>query len=84
MSLKYSYQLQKEMRLSLKLNLQDDIARKCPYSQFFWSVYSRIRTEYGERENTENADQKNSKYEQFSRSVKFQFYINCFIDIIEI
>ena len=21
---------------------------KCPYSEFFWSVFSRIRTEYGE------------------------------------
>ena len=60
------------------------LREKCPYSQFFWSVYSRIRTEYGERENTENTDQKNSKHQHFSRSVKFQFYINCFIDIIEI
>ena len=50
---------------------------KCPYSEFFWSVFSRIQTEYGEilrngpysvrmRENT---DQKNSKYRHFSRSV---------------
>ena len=42
---------------------------KCPYSEFFWSVFSRIRIEYGEilrispysvwmRENT---DQKNSE-----------------------
>ena len=21
---------------------------KCPYSEFFWSVFSRIRTDYGE------------------------------------
>ena len=43
---------------------------KCPYSELFWSVYFRIRTEYGEiriislhsvlmRENT---DQNNSEY----------------------
>ena len=24
------------------------LREKCPYSQFFWSVFSRIRTEYGE------------------------------------
>ena len=23
------------------------LREKCPYSEFFWSVYSRIRTEYG-------------------------------------
>ena len=48
----------------------------CPYLQFFWSVFSRIRTEYGEilrifpyavrmRENT---DQNNYKYRHFLRS----------------
>ena len=24
------------------------LCEKCPYSEFFWSVFSRIRTEYGE------------------------------------
>ena len=24
------------------------LREKCPYSDFFWSVFSRIRTEYGE------------------------------------
>ena len=54
------------------------LPEKCPYLDFFWSVFSPIRTEYGEilhispysvrmRENT---DQKNSKYGHFSRSVK--------------
>ena len=40
---------------------------KRPYSEFFWSVFSRIRTEYSVpmRENT---DQKNSEYGRFSRS----------------
>ena len=45
------------------------LREKCPYSEFFWSFFSRIPTEYGEilricpypvrmRENT---DQKNSE-----------------------
>ena len=42
---------------------------KCLYCEFFWSVFSRIRTEYGEMQSIsqysvqilENADQKNSK-----------------------
>ena len=53
------------------------LRKMCPYSEFFWSVFLRIRTVYGEilrispysvrmRENTE---QKNSKYGHFSRSV---------------
>ena len=24
------------------------LRRKCPYSEIFWSTFSRIRTEYGE------------------------------------
>ena len=52
------------------------LRRKCPYSEFFWSVFSRIRTEYGEIRSVspysvqmrENTDQKNSKYGYFSRS----------------
>ena len=24
------------------------LRKKCPYSELFWSVFSRIRTEYGE------------------------------------
>ena len=42
------------------------LREKCPYSEFFWSVFSRIRTEYGEILRTsaysvqmwENTDQK--------------------------
>ena len=52
------------------------LREKCPYSEFFWSVFSHICTEYGEilrvspysvriRENT---DQKNSQYGHFSCS----------------
>ena len=43
------------------------LCERCPYSEFFWSVFSRIRTECGEiRENT---DQKNSDYGHFLHSV---------------
>ena len=51
---------------------------KCPYSEFFWSVFSPIRTEHGKILSIslhsvrmlENKEQKNSKYGQFSRSAK--------------
>ena len=53
------------------------LREKCSYSEFFWSVFSHIRTEYGEIRSIspfsvrmrENTDQKNSKYGYFSRSV---------------
>ena len=28
-------------------NLNDPLRKKCPYSEFFWSEFSRIRTKYG-------------------------------------
>ena len=48
---------------------------KCPYSEFFWSVFPRIRTEYGQIfrispysvRMQENAVQKNSEYAFLSR-----------------
>ena len=51
---------------------------KSPYSEFSWSVFSSIRTEYGEIprissysvQMQENMDQKNSKYQHFSRSAR--------------
>ena len=57
------------------------LRKKCPCSKFFWSVFSRIWTEYGEilrislhsvriRENT---DQKNSEHGHFPRSARFVF-----------
>ena len=54
------------------------LREKCPYSEIFWSVFSRIQTEYGEIWSTspysvrmwENTDQENSEYGHFSRSVK--------------
>ena len=42
--------------------------KKCSYSEFFWSVYSRIWTEYSIRMQ-ENTEQKNSEYGHFLRSV---------------
>ena len=60
-------------QLSLKYYRYNVRREKCPYSEFVWSVFSRIRTEYGEilrispysvrmRENT---DRKNSEYGHF-------------------
>ena len=52
------------------------MCKKCPYSELFWSVISRIRTEYGGIlrifpylvQMRENNDQNNSEYGHFSRS----------------
>ena len=56
--------------------LAKEMRKKCPYLNFFWSVFSRTRTENGYlRSKTpysirmrENTDQKNSKYGHFSRN----------------
>ena len=53
------------------------LREKCLYSEFFWSVFSRIWTECAEIlrispysvQMHENTDQKNSEYGQFSRNV---------------
>ena len=53
------------------------LREKCPYSEFSWSVLSRIWNEYGEIlrispysvQMWKNTDQKNSEYEHFLRSV---------------
>ena len=60
----------------IKVSLRE----KCPYSELFWSVFSRIRPKYGEilriylysARMRENADQNNFEYEHFLRS-----YIEC-------
>ena len=52
------------------------LRKKCPYSEFFWSVFFWIGTEYGKVRSIssysvrmrENTDQKNSEYKHFSRS----------------
>ena len=49
--------------------------KKCLYSELFWSLFSRIRTEYGKVQSIsqysvqmrENKDQNNSEYGYFSR-----------------
>ena len=60
--------------------VRNTLRKKCPYLVFFWSVFSRIRTEYGERRSIslhsirmrENTDQKNSEYGHY-----FQLKIFC-------
>ena len=37
--------------------------KKCSYSEFFWSVFSRIRTEYGERQSI------SSRIEMFDKAL---------------
>ena len=59
------------------------LREKCPYSESFWSVFSRIRTEYGKTlrispysvRMRKNTDQNNSKYGHFLRSAR------CFVII---
>ena len=55
------------------LRIQYTLRKKCPYSELFWSLFSRIRIEYGI---WESPDQNNSEYGHFSRSdsVSFQFW----------
>ena len=53
------------------------LREKCLYSEIFWSVFSRIWSEYGEIlrispssvQMRENMDQKDSERRHFSRSV---------------
>ena len=53
--------------------------KKCPYLSFFWSVFSRIQTEYGETRSIspyavqmrKNTDQNNSKQRHFSPSANY-------------
>ena len=54
---------------SLRLHERRTLREKCSYTELFWSVFSRIRTEYGEisicRHSVrmrENTDQKISEY----------------------
>ena len=59
----------------LTLHLTSTLRKKCPYLRFFWSVFFRIRTEYGEILSTfqysvrmrEYTEKKNSGYGHFSR-----------------
>ena len=55
------------------------LRKKYPYSELFWSAFSHIRTEFEEIlrispysvRMRENADQNNSEYGHFSRSVNY-------------
>ena len=68
------------------------LRKTCPYSEFFWSVFSRIRTEYGEIGSIspysvrmlENTDQKNSNYEHFLRSVQQRLCSATFVQKISL
>ena len=68
MLLQYKRVLSSEQKHTLR--------EKSPYSEFFWSVFSCILTEYGEMRfislhpvrMRENTDQKTSEYRHFSRS----------------
>ena len=61
-------------------NMQVSLLKECPLSELFWSVFSRIRTEYGEILRIppysvriqENTDQNNSEYGHFLRSLSLQ------------
>ena len=60
------------------------LRKKCPYSELFWSVFSRIRAVYGEIlvaspysvQMRENEDQNNSEYGRFLRSVIVSYSIS--------
>ena len=63
-----------------KILFFNSLREKCPYSELFWSAFSRIRTEYGEIRSIfpysvriwENVDQNNSEYGHFLRSECYQ------------
>ena len=65
------------LKIALKKMSNCHYIKSCPYSEFFWSVFSGIWTEYGDLRSKspysvqmrENADQKNSEYGHFLRSV---------------
>ena len=60
----------------LELIKNQSLCEKCPYLEFFWSIFFRICFEYGEIWSVSpysvqmrmNADQKKSKYEHFLSS----------------
>ena len=71
-----------------QLHTSETLREKCPYSEFFWSVFSRIQTKYGEIRSIspysvrmwKNKDKKNSEYRHFSRS-KRKTYCNQITDL---
>ena len=63
----------------LHVEVKQSLRKKCPYSELFWSAFSRIWTEYREilyispysLQIRENADQNNSECGHFLRSDAF-------------
>ena len=47
------------------------LRKKCPYSEFFWSVFSHIQTEYGESECGKIRTGKTQEYGHFLGSVNW-------------
>ena len=74
-----------EWRKSQRVFSTSSLGKKCPDSEFFWSVFSRIRIEYGEMRSIspysfqmrDNTDQKYFEYGHFSQSTLCKFQ-NCF------
>ena len=66
----------KTLRLPVTLQTEHTLRKKCPYSEFFWSAFSRIWTENWDFQSEipysvgmcENVDQKNCEYGHFSRN----------------
>ena len=68
------------------MTLKDTVTHyvKSPYSELFWSAFSRIRTKYGEMRSIspylvrmrEYADQNNSEYGHFLRTDRPYFRSN--------
>ena len=66
-----------------KLSLTYALRKKCPYTELFWSSFSRIWTDYGVIRSIslysvrmrENADQYNSEYGHFLHSDGWLTYI---------
>ena len=78
-------------RTKLRLTLRE----KCLYSEFFWSVFSRIWTEYGEMQSIspysvqmwKNTDQKNSEFGHFAPSVRdaaFEMQLSFHVNELEV
>ena len=63
-----------------RISKEETLREKCPNMEFFWSVFSRIRTEYGDLllksvysvQVRENKDQKNAVFGQFLPSEPWQ------------
>ena len=75
------------MLKSIKINENFVQSKNCPYLEFFQSVFSRIRSEYGDVyskflcsfQMRENTDQKNSEYGHFSRSAGMKWADKSFV-----